>query len=503
MPQSLDQIQQQRQIQGTHLTQQQMLQVKLLEMPLAELEQNVLTELNVNPALESAAPEEGYADNDMGDDQGSSDDQGGSELDIFERQERKDALAEALERIGSDDRMPEATPAGGSSQGADYYMERIYAGQASFYDQLREQMGETTLTGQQQEVMDYLIGSLDDNGWLTRDLGDISDELAFRHGINVSEAEIGQVLAILQTFDPAGIGARSLEECLLLQIDRREPSTLTSDMRRIVADCFDDAKNRRWEKIERQLNISHERLEQALEKIRLLNPKPGAALNEPDNSVSQQITPDFLVDTADDGTVTFALNRGNIPELFVAQSFLDLMDEYQGNRQNMNRQRREALLYARNNVERARGYIEAVKQRRRTMYVTMKAIIDLQKRYFQSGDEDDMRPMVLKDVAQKTGLDISTVSRVCNAKYAQTRWGTFRLRHFFSEGVKAGQDEATSNRKLKAVLKDIVSQEDKHHPLSDDALVEEMKKQGYTIARRTISKYRGQLGIPKASLRKE
>ena len=216
----------------------------------------------------------------------------------------------------------------------------------------------------------------------------------------------------------------------------------------------------------------------------------------------QQITPDFVVDTNDDGTISFYINKGRVPDLYVSPSFTNLLKGYQDNKQSMTRQDKQALLYAREKVERAKGYIDAVKQRRHTLYITMKTIIDLQRPFFLEGDENDLKPMVLKDIAERTGLDISTVSRVCNSKYAQTRWGIFRLRHFFSEGVKTESGEELSTRKLKAVLHEMIKGEDPKKPLNDDQLAQEMKKQGYAIARRTVAKYREQLGIPIARFRK-
>ena len=500
MSQRLIQSQEQKLVQQQRLTQQQMLQVKLLEMPLAELEESVRTELDDNPALEALPNEEApdYEAADM-----AADPTEGDGLDDYEREERQDALDAALQRLGGDDEMPEPTSYGGQgTQNADYE-EITYGNTTSFYDTLRQQMAETELTDEEREVMEYLIGSLDSDGLLRKNLGDPSDELAVQYYINVSEEEIGKVLRVLQGFDPAGIGARSLQECLLLQIDRREPSTLHTMMKRVISECFDDFMNNRWSRIAKQLDMSDEAIAIVRQEILKLNPKPGSSLGETEGRSIQQITPDFIVDTADDGTVTFTITRGHVPDLFVSPEFADLVDEYQRNRDNMNRQQKEALLYAREKVERAKGYIEAVKQRRRTLYATMKAIINMQKKYFQDGDESDLQPMVLKDIAERTGLDISTVSRVCNAKYAQTRWGTFRLRHFFNEGVRTGDGVATSIRLLKSTLQDIVKGEDKHHPMNDDELAAEMKRRGYPIARRTVSKYRLQLGIPSARLRRE
>lgn len=502
MVQKLIQTQEQKQVQVQRLTQQQMLVVRLLEMPLTELEQSVAAEIDDNPALESGA-QDGATEADAPDD-------GASEGDVeedfdaaTEREERESALDEALAGIGMDDEMPEAVlPAMDDRQGADYE-ERTYGDQVSFYDRLREQMVDVDLDPKQREIMEYLIGSLDNDGLLRKDAGALSDELAIYHNIDAGEAEIEKVLHTLQTFDPAGIGARNLRECLLLQIRRKPKSDLRRMMDDVVTKCYDEFMNKRWDKIAAVLGYDAATVDRVHAELLKLNPKPGAALGETEGQGVQQITPDFIVDTADDGTVTFTINNGHMPELYVSDSFADMVRKYQKDKAKMNRREKEALLYAKEKVERAQGFIEAVKQRQHTLYVTMKAIIDIQKRYFQDGDEADLKPMILKDVAEKAGLDISTVSRVSNMKYAQTRWGTFRLRHFFSDSVKTGTGEEMSTRRVKAALKDIIDHEDKDHPLSDDAIKTMMTDKGYPVARRTIAKYREQMGIPVARLRKK
>lgn len=498
----LVQTQEQKQAQQQKLTQQQVMLIRMLEMPLTELEQSVQAELDDNPALETGSEVEDFA--------ASADaeaDNFGQEGDSFEerseREEREEALDNALQRIGGDDEMPEATPAGLNYQSAAEYEEITYGDQTSFYDTLKEQMGEQELNEQQRYIMEYLIGSLDNDGLLRKSLESIEDELAVYHNIDTNREEMEEVLAMLQDFDPAGIGARSLQECLLLQIDRKRWTPERDVARDILASHFDDFMNKRWHKLQQQMQLSDTQLQGAQEELLRLNPKPGASLGETEGRNVQQITPDFIVDTADDGTVTFSINRGRVPELYVSPSFTDMLKQYQTNKQKMSRTEKEALLYAREKVDRAQGFIDAVKQRRRTLYVTMKAIIDIQRKYFQDGDESDLQPMILKDVADRTGLDISTISRVSNQKYAQTRWGTFRLRHFFSDSYRTESGEEMSTRRIKAALQEIVDGEDKHKPLNDDALREELTQRGFPIARRTISKYREQLGIPIARLRKE
>jgi RNA polymerase sigma-54 factor len=350
--------------------------------------------------------------------------------------------------------------------------------------------------------MEYLIGSLDDDGLLRKSLTQIADELAVYHNIDVTEQELETVLGKLQDFDPAGIGARSLQECLLLQIERRDDSRLTTLMKRVVSDYFELFTRKHWDRIQAALKLTDIQAKALFDELRRLNPKPGAALGEAVGRSMQQITPDFIVDTQDDGTVTFTLNNGEVPQLLVSQSFADSMKEYQQNADHLSRQTKEALLYIKKKVEAAQNFIEAVKMRNRTLTLTMQAIITLQHQFFVDGDEASLRPMILRDVAEKTGLDISTISRVSNSKYAQTRWGTFPLRHFFSDSYVTESGEELSTRRIKAALRDLIDGEDKSKPLSDEALTAALASQGYPIARRTVAKYREQLGLPVARLRK-
>ena len=488
--------------QGQVISHQQLLQASLVELPVMQLVDRINTEMNDNPALETAGPgDEDYPDS--LDYQDNLDSLGSSDEDFetsSEREERQSALDEALSGIGRDD---EDLPVyhGGSSM-SEEREEMVYGETVSFYDQLKEQMGEMDMTERQRDVMEYLIGSLDDDGLLRKELYAISDELAVYHNIDVSEHEIEQVLMMLQEFDPAGIGARSLQECLLLQIDRRDPSRLKDLMQRVVNEFFDEFTKKHWDKIQSALSLNDEQARVLFHELRKLNPRPGASLGETVGRSLQQITPDFIVDTLDDGTVTFTLNNGEVPELKVSQSFVDSMKEYQQNKDNLSRQTKEALLYIKKKVDAAQGFIDAIKVRRHTLTITMRAIIQLQHQFFVDGDEASLRPMILKDVAEKTGLDLSTVSRVSNSKYAQTRWGTFPLRHFFSDSYVTESGEELSTRQIKAALRDLVEGEDKRHPMSDDVLKEKLAAKGFPIARRTVAKYREQLGIPIARLRK-
>lgn len=475
------------------ITKQQLLQAQLTELPITQLMERVNAEMDDNPALEISADEPEnpeYLDNPDNPDN----------PDSYEQEERQSALDAALESIGRDDEELPVYHGGQSSQ--EEREEVVYGQTESFYDQLNEQMGMADLTDQQRSVMEYLIGSLDDDGLLRKPLHSIADELAIYHNIDMTEEDIEQVLRKLQEFDPAGIGARSLQECLQLQIERRDPSRLKELMLETVENYFDLFTKKHWEKLQQTLQLTDLQAEMLIKELRKLNPKPGTSMGEVIGRSIQQITPDFIIDTQDDGTVTFTLNSGDIPELHVSQSFTDILHEYQTNKDNMSRQMKEALLYTKKKVDAAQGFIDALRARRHTLTITMQAIIQWQHRFFEDGDEASLRPMILKDIAEKTGLDLSTISRVSNSKYAQTRWGTFPLRYFFNDGYVTAEGEELSTRKIKAALRDIIDAEDKRKPLSDDALKVELTKRGYPIARRTVAKYRELMGIPIARLRR-
>lgn len=498
------QIQEQRQEQKLQQTisAQQLLQAQLVELPITQLMERIETEMHDNPALETSSEEDwpGLSEgSDYGDAVEGSDDQGDYDLQR-EREERSDALDAALEGIGRDD---EDLPVyhGGMPTGEERE-EMVYGDSLSFYDQLVQQMNETELSERERDIMEYLIGSLDDDGLLRKDLDSICDELAIYHNVDVTTQEIEQVLSKLQEFDPAGIGARSLQECLLLQIARRDDSQLKKLMTEVIRHHFDEFTKKHWNRIRSALSLDELQAETLQKELRRLNPKPGSAMGEVVGHSMQQITPDFIVDTQDDGTIAFTLNSSELPQLQVSQSFADLLKDYQQNKDGLTRQMKEALLYTRQKVEAAQSFIEAVRTRRRTLTLTMKAIIQLQHRFFEDGDEASLRPMILKDVAAKTGLDLSTISRVSNSKYVLTRWGMFPLKYFFSDGFVTESGEELSTREIKAILRDIIEAEDKRRPLSDDALSDALKQRGYPVARRTVAKYRDQLGIPVARLRK-
>ena len=496
-----NQVQEQRLTQEQRLaqsiTQQQLLHAQLVELPITQLVERVNTEMDDNPAIEVAGPGDDYAE--FSESPENTENTDNSE---YEDEERQSALDEALESIGRDDEELPVYYGGERQQDEGNTEQGVIAQNDSFYDQLLEQMTMARLNERERYIMEYLIGSLDDDGLLRKSLSQLSDELAIYHNLDASSSEIEHVLLQLQQFDPAGIGARSLQECLLLQIERREPSRLKDLMQKAIEQYFDLFTKKHWKQLRSALRITDLQAEALIRELRKLNPKPGTSMGETMGHSMQQITPDFIIDTHDDGSVTFSLNHGDVPELTVSQSFVDTLREYQTDKEHMSRQMKEALLYTKTKVDAAQNFIAAIRQRQHTLTITMQAIIQWQHRFFEEGDEALLRPMILKDIAERTGLDLSTISRVSNSKYAQTRWGIFPLRFFFSDGLKTAEGEELSTREIKAMIRDIIHHEDKQKPLSDEIIQRMLGEQGFPIARRTVSKYREQMGIPIARLRR-
>lgn len=478
------------------VSQQQMLQAAITELPIHQLVERVKAEMDDNPALESNPEDTGYS---APEEVGTADEDEDFDS-LSEREERQSALDDALNyMVIDDDELPVYTPSQQSNDSE--HEDRVYGTSVTFIDILKEQMGETIMTDRQRHIMEYLIGSLDDDGFLRKSSDNIADELAIYHNIDISVEEIEDIVKILHSFDPAGVGARDLRECMLIQIGRREQSVLTKWMHKAIHDGYDFFIRKQWLQLAKLLDIGEEDTKVVVDELRRLNPKPGMSVGETEGKSIYTITPDFIVDTADDGTITFYLNGGDIPDLYVSESFLEMMRNYKEGSQ-MSRQMKEALLYTKRKVEAAQGFIEAIRTRKRTLTITMRAIIQWQKKFFEDGDEASLKPMRLRDIAEKTGLDISTISRVNNSKYAQTRWGTFPLKFFFSEGITTAEGGELATRQIKVALKDIIAAEDKSRPKSDLQLVKDLNEMGYPIARRTVAKYREQLGIPVARLRK-
>ena len=467
MAQGSRQVQTQAQQQIQTLSPQQILVVKLLELPAVELEDRVRAELLENPALEEGkedTPGDEYPD--------TPDAETGSE-------DGGDTSYDSLSDYLNEDDIPDYKLQENNRSKGEQAEEIPFSDATSFYETL-----------------------------LRKSLDSISDELAIYAGIDASPEELEEVLKIIQDFDPAGLGARTLQECLLIQIRRKEaqrpmPSPpqyyIEED---ILTQCYEEFTRKHWDKIMQKLGISEDTLQQAVKEICKLNPRPGASLGEAIGKNMQQIVPDFLVDTYDDGTINVTLNNRNVPELRMSRDFTEMVEEHTKNRANQSKESREAMMFLKQKMDAAQGFIDAVKQRQNTLMTTMQAIIDLQRPFFLEGDESLLRPMILKDVAERTGLDISTISRVSNSKYVQTNYGIYPLKFFFNDGYTTEDGEEMSVREIRKILKECIDNEDKKKPLTDDELTELLKEKGYPIARRTVAKYRQQMNIPVARLRR-
>lgn len=492
MTQYSRQVQTQAQQQVQTLSPQQILVVKLLELPTLELEERIHSELLDNPALEEgkepSEDHEDHEDNFATDEDGEPNSDYGEDLSLGDYRTEDDIPDYKLqENNRSKGETPEEIP---------------FSDNVSFYETLKEQLDMQDLTPEEKQLGEYLIGSLDDDGLLRKSTESLMDELAIYQGIYTSPEQLEHVLSIIQDFDPAGIGARSLQECLLLQIQRKENSPLKQIELDIIGKCCDEFTRKNKDKIIQKLGITEEQYNAATAELTKLNPRPGSSLGETIGKHLQQIIPDFIVDTEDDGTVTLTLNNRNVPELRLSREFTEMLDEHTRNKANQSKESKDALMFLKQKVDAAQGFINAVKQRQQTLLSTMQAIIDLQLPFFQDGDESRLRPMILKDVAERAKLDISTVSRVSNSKYVQTNFGIYPLKFFFSDGYTTESGEELSVREIKRILKECVDNENKEKPYTDDELADMLKAKGYPIARRTVAKYRQQLNIPVARLRR-
>lgn len=492
MAQGSRQIQSQAQQQIQTLSPQQILVVKLLELPAVELEDRVHAELLENPALEEGQDKDA-ADNLSEDSLENEADNESTDYDSLSDYLTEDDIPDykLQENNRSKDERPEEIP---------------FSDATSFYEILKDQLRERNLTEKQRELAEYLIGSLDDDGLLRKSLESISDELAIYGGVDAGESELEEALEIIQDFDPAGLGARTLQECLLIQIRRKKEQSHSNRIldieETIVRECYEEFTRKHWDKIIKKLGLDEEDFKTAISEITKLNPRPGASLGETIGRNLQQIIPDFIVETYDDGTISVNLNNRNVPELRMSRDFTEMVEEHTKNKAHQTKESKEAMMFLKQKMDAAQGFIDAIKQRQNTLMTTMQAIIDLQRPFFLDGDESLLRPMILKDVAERTGLDISTISRVSNSKYVQTNYGIYPLKFFFSDGYTTEDGEEMSVREIRKILKECIDNENKKKPLTDDELAEILKEKGYPIARRTVAKYRQQLNIPVARLRK-
>ncbi|RYD77231.1 MAG: RNA polymerase sigma-54 factor, partial [Sphingobacteriales bacterium] len=372
--------------------------------------------------------------------------------------------------------------------------------ETSFIELMMQQLGMLTISDEKKRVAEQIIGSLDDDGYLRREISSIIDDLAFRQNIETDEEEISELLLQIQQFDPPGVGARNLQECLLLQLERKMDQGQPVEMAlKVLEKYFDEFTKKHYEKIQRGLGIDDEELRDVIQQIVKLNPKPGGNAGD-ENKNNNYVIPDFFI-VNNNGRLELTLNSKNAPDLRISEGYRDMLKDYDKGSKKDKRQK-EAVLFIKQKIDSAKWFIDAIKQRQNTLLNTMEAIMNYQKEFFLSGDETDLRPMILKDIAELTNLDISTVSRVANSKFVQTEFGTYRLKFFFSESLQTDSGEEVSTREVKKILTDLIEEESKKHPYSDEKLTEMLQEKGYNIARRTVAKYREQLNIPVARLRK-
>lgn len=475
------------------LSPQQIQMIRLLELPAIELEEKVKHELEENPALEEGKSNQ----EDLEHEEERSPDDEGADMEGSEGDSTDLSLGDYL----TEDDIP------------DYKLQELHdrndkkedipfsAGE-SLNEYLLEQLSLRELPEQERKIAEYIIGNIDDDGYLRRDLNSIADDLVFQAGLNVSGKEIEPILTIVQDFEPSGVGARDLQECLSIQLQKKEPMEATPVALQIIKDYFNDFIRKHYDKILKGMDISEDTLKKAIHEITTLNPKPGNAWGDSIGTAMSQIVPDFIVD-ANNGEITLSMNNRGIPDLRVNQEYVNMFQDYAGNKANQTAERKNAVQFVKQKLDSAQWFIDAIKQRQETLQRTMEAIIQLQREFFLTGDETALRPMILKDVAERTGYDISTISRVSNSKYVQTNFGIYPLKFFFSESMQTDSGEEISTREVKKIMREHLDAEDKRKPLTDEELANILKEKGYVIARRTVAKYREQLGIPVARLRKE
>jgi len=473
------------------LSPQQILLMKLLQIPSIALEQRIKQEIEENPALEDVN------DPEMSNDQEEL--QSEVEADPVDELEKEREDFDLTDYMDDDD-IPAYRLNAGNNSPDDEHREMPYASGASFHELLLTQLGLRVLDERQQKIAAYIIGNIDDSGYLNRELSAMVDDLAFTQNIMTDVKEILKMLRIVQEFDPPGVGARDLRECLLIQLQRKDQTPSVALANELVDNFFDELTKKHYEKITKKTKVSDEELKDAVNEILKLNPKPGNSVDEGVRN-SQYIMPDFFIYIHDE-ELELQINSRNMPELRLSRNYVDMLESYSENKSKSNSQR-EAVMFIKQKIDSAKWFIDAIKQRQHTLYVTMSAIMQYQHEYFLTGDETKLKPMILKDIAEMVSLDISTISRVANSKYAQTPYGTFLLKSFFSESMQTDSGEEVSTREIKKILSDCIAAEEKGKPLTDEQLTDILKEKGYNIARRTVAKYREQLNVPVARLRKE
>ena len=460
--------------------------IKLIEMPIQTLEQHVREVLNDNPVLDDTPSGGG--------------DDAPRDVSISEVEQQETSGGSMEENYGpQDDDIPSYNlyvNNWGKDERPEY---NTFSVKQSFTQSLQEQLGYRNLDEQQRTIASFIIGSLDDDGYLRRDIESLVDDLAFRAGIETTADEVEKMLKVIQEFEPSGVGARDLRECLMLQLEDKKQTPSVQNALRVLRNQFEAFKNRHFQKIMAREHLSEEEMKAVMDEIRKLNPSPGGEIDDSYADQAQQVVPDFRLDY-ENGQLILTMPRFSIPELRINRKYAEILET---GKYTQDRTQKEAAVFVKQKLDSAKWFVEALRQRQNTLESTMRAIIEYQHDYFIDGDESSLRPMVLKDIAERTGFDISTISRVVNSKWIETHFGIFPLKYFFSEGLENSEGEEVSTREIKKVLREMVDAEDKHNPLTDDELVDVLSSKGYKVARRTIAKYRTQLDIPKARLRRE
>jgi len=467
------------------LSPQQIQLMKLIQLPTQAFEQRISQEMNENPALEGGKEEPEKFDEDIND----------------EYQETIDEAPEInIDDYLSDDETPSYKLNANNYSEDDQQTHMPYAAGQSFTQHLMQQLNTYRLEESEKEIAKFLVGSVDESGYIRREIADIVDDLAFTQNVYTQEAAVESVLEKVQELDPAGVGARDLQECLLLQLKRKQQNSKVVLASRILKETFDHFSKKHYKKLLQKFSISEDELREAIAEIESLNPKPGGAISSNTRMV-EHVVPDFAI-TIVEGSLELTLNGRNAPELHVSREYSNMLKGYKESK-DKSKSQKEAVLFIKQKLDAAKWFIDAIKQRQQTLFVTMNAIMHQQEAYFLSGDQRKLRPMILKDIADTIGMDISTVSRVANSKYVDTPYGTKLIKEFFSESMKNDQGEDVSTKEIKKILEITIGEEDKRKPLTDDKLAQILKEKGYPIARRTVAKYREQLELSVARLRKE
>lgn len=473
------------------LSPQQIQLMKMLQLPTLAFEQRIKQEMEENPALESDSQEDFQEEN--------FDDEFDNSQEDYEERDIIQADDINVDEYLSDDEIPEYRLHSNNYSDDDTFSDLPFRAEVSFYQSLINQLNTFRLSDEQWDIAEFLIGSINDNGYIRRETQDIVDDLAFTQNIYTDEASVEKVFqSVIFQLDPAGIGARTLQECLIIQLERKTPTAFTSLAIEVLKTHFDLFSKKHYDKLAQKMHLSEEDLRKVITEIERLNPKPGSSYTE--NTPTEQIVPDFTIRVVDE-ELELLLNDRNVPHLYVSKEYTQMLETYRDTKDKSSQ--KEAVQFIKQKLDAAKWFIDAVKQRQHTLYITMYAIMEHQKEYFLSGDELLLKPLILKDIAAAVGMDVSTISRVVSSKYVNTPYGTKLLKEFFSEAMKNEQGEDVSTLQIKEILQNVIAQEDKSDPLTDDQLTQILKEKGYPIARRTIAKYREQLDIPVARLRKK